>query len=712
MKMKRLLLLLGILLLSSLSLTTAQNKSLEWKEIASGVWRTEAGHPESYNLLTGLDIRPRTDAVNRMEKAELPFDKQEIQITQIDGKTYIRFPLTKDEKIYGLGLNFKTVEQQGRILRLHVDHYGGADNGRTHAPVPFFVSSRGYGAFINSARYIDCWIGTSVRTDDKNPPQARDRNTDSKWDAQPRSENMEFLVPAEGVELTVYSGKNILDVVRRFNLMNGGGVLPPKWGLGFWHRVPSLYSDKQVEEEVGQFEQRGFPLSVIGLEPGWMSRSYPCTYVWDSTRYPNPQTFVKYLNDRYIKTNLWMNPYIAPNTELSKALEPYVASHKVWNGTVPDYSMPEVKKLISTHLETNEVNIGVSGFKMDENDGFDNWLWPDAATFPSGHSAEQMRQTYGMLMQKMMADIYRQRNIRTYGLVRAGNAGMSSFPFVLYNDYYNHRDYITALINSSFIGVLWTPEVRSSATAEEWLRRMQTVCFAPIAMLDAWSDGTKPWTFPEVAKDVQDIARLRIQLIPYFYTSFADYAFEGISFVRAMNLEDGFMQEATVEKGTLDGTANPYALSTRKEMKDQYMVGPSLLVAPLFQGETKRTVVLPKGKWYDFFTGKYVGSGETITVEPGNGIPVYVKDGAIIPMMPAVTKLTGEKLPIEVRHYGEKGGTYSLYDDDGTTYNYEKGEYGRVQLNVVVKNGKKKLSVTMPKGKKLWSYTTFTLKKM
>jgi alpha-D-xyloside xylohydrolase len=241
---------------------------------------------------------------------------------------------------------------------------------------------------------------------------------------------------------------------------------------------------------------------------------------------------------------------------------------------------------------------------------------------------------------------------------------------------------------------------------------MQTVCFAPIAMLDAWSDGTKPWTFPEVAKDVQDIARLRIQLIPYFYTSFADYAFEGIPFVRAMNLEDGFMQEATVEKGTLDGTANPYALSTRKEMKDQYMVGPSLLVAPLFQGETKRTVVLPKGKWYDFFTGKYVGSGETITVEPGNGIPVYVKDGAIIPMMPAVTKLTGEKLPIEVRHYGEKGGTYSLYDDDGTTYNYEKGEYGRVQLNVVVKNGKKKLSVTMPKGKKLWSYTTFTLKNM
>ena len=93
-------------------------------------------------------------------------------------------------------------------------------------------------------------------------------------------------------------------------------------------------------------------------------------------------------------------------------------------------------------------------------------------------------------------ELYRKKNLRTYGLVRASNAGATSFPYVIYNDYYSHPDFITALINSSFIGVLWTPEVRGSATAEEWLRRMQTVCFSPLAMLNAWSDGTKPWSFP------------------------------------------------------------------------------------------------------------------------------------------------------------------------------------------------------------------------
>lgn len=690
----------------------AQTVQPAWNEVCSGVWRTSVGKPDTYNLLSELNIHPKTDAVNRMEKSELPIDMKDIKIELIDGKTYIRFPLKKNEKIYGLGLNFKTVDQRGRIMRLHVDHYGGADNGRNHAPVPFFVSSLGYGAFINAARYIDCWIGTSVRKDSKNPPTVRDRNTDKNWEAQPYSDNMEFLVPAEGVELTLYAGKTMLDVVRRFNLMNGGGVLPPKWGLGFWHRVPSLYTNKEVMNEVHQFEEKKFPLSVIGLEPGWMSRSYPCTYEWDKARFSQPETFVKEMDKHHIKTNLWINPYISPDGELYKKIEPYTSSHTVWCGIVPDYSMTEAQKIMKEHFEKYQLNMGVSGYKMDENDGYDSWLWPDVAHFPSGHTAEQMRQTYGMLMQKTTTDLYRSHNLRTYGLVRSGNAGMSSFPYVIYNDYYDHRDFITALINSSFIGVLWTPEVRASKNADEWLRRMQTVCFSPLAMLNAWADGTKPWSFPEVAKDVQEIAQLRMRLIPYLYTAFADYAMEGIPPIRAMNLEDGFMQEATMEKGELDATSNPYAMSTRREMKDQFMVGPSLLIAPLFAGETEREVVLPKGNWYDFFTGRYVGNGEVIRVKPGKDIPVFVKDGAIIPLIPAISKMDGNKQPVEIRHYGEASGSYSLYDDDGISYNYEKGEYARIQIHVDVRKGKKKGRVILPKKRQSWSYSDYTFRYM
>lgn len=709
-----------ILVICTLSIFSAckqplnNKEKIEWKEETAGVWNISIGTPEKVNLRSELNITPKLNAIEKMGKASLPISREDIHFEIVDGKTYLRFPLEKEEKIFGLGLNFKTVEQRGRIMRLHVDHYSGQDNGRTHAPVPFFISSRGYGAFINSARYIDAWVGSSVRKDSKHPPVIRDRNTDKNWEAQPYSDNLEFLIPAEGVELVLFAGPTMLDVVRRFNLYNGGGAMPPRWGLGFWHRVPSLFTDKEVSNEVAEFEKRGFPLSVIGLEPGWMSRSYPCTYEWDKNRFPNPEQFIQSMSNKHIQTNVWINPYVSPDGELYKKIEPYTGSHTVWCGIVPDYSMPAARKIMTDHFERHQLSKGISGYKMDENDGFDSWLWPDVASFPSGIPAEQMRQIYGSMMQSVTLEMFRKHNTRTYGLVRAGNAGTSSYPYVLYNDYYAHRDFITALINSSFIGVLWTPEVRSSGSGEEWLRRMQTACFSPLAQLNAWADGTKPWSFPEVEEEVRNIASLRMQLIPYLYTAFADYSFEGIPPVRAMNLEEGYQANYQTDKGQLDATDNPYAIAVRREVKDQFMVGPSLLVAPLFAGEKERKVILPKGKWYDFYTGSYVGEGEVITASPGlSRIPVYVKEGGIIPLWPAITQVKDEKLPLEIRHYGKISSSYQLYDDDGRSFNYEKGDFTRIILKVNVgKDGHKAGEAIIPEGAKVWSFSEYQFRDM
>jgi alpha-glucosidase (family GH31 glycosyl hydrolase) len=684
-----------LLLLSSTHFCFAQR--LQWNKVASGIWLAKAGDPDSLNFLTTSSAKPKLTSINAMPDVPFPLSEGEIFYTLVDGKTYLRFPLEKLEKIFGLGLNFKTVEQRGRIMRLHVDHYGGRDDGRTHAPVPFYVSSKGYGVFINSPTYIDVWVGTAVRKDSRNPPEVRDRNTDKSWEANPYSDNVEILVPARGTEVYIFGGPSMLNVVQRFNLFNGGGCLPPRWGLGFWHRTPTLYSDKDVAAEVAEFKKRNFPLSVIGLEPGWQSKSYPCTYQWDKQRFPQPTKFIADMNQQDVRVNVWLNPYVSPESDLYRPILPFTASHTVWTGVVPDYSLPQATARIASHFQKNLVDVGVSGYKIDENDGYDQWLWPDVTTFPSGHSAEQMRQLYGVMMQKMTVELYRKKNIRTYGLVRASNAGATSFPYVIYNDYYSHPDFITALVNSSFIGVLWTPEVRGSATAEEWLRRMQTVCFSPLAMLNAWSDGTKPWSFPEVEKQVFDVAWLRMQLVPYLYTSYAEYSFFGTPPIRAMNLEDGFASEAQAIRGELNSTENPYAIAVKKEIKDQFMVGSSLLVAPLFAGQKERTVVLPKGKWYNFYTGKLAGEGEVITVSGLDKIPVFVKDGAIIPMAqnPDLQPGPSVKVDLEIRHYGTKNGSYKLYDDDGITFNYENGAYTWRELTVVRRrDGKLSGSIT------------------
>ena len=670
---------LGICLMLVLSPLRAQ---IHWTLVEPGVWKGVVGAPEEYSLLSVSGKMPLKEGFTRLPAVTLPALADEITATLNDGKTYITIPLQRQEQLYGFGLNFKTVHQRGRILNLHVDHYGGKDDGRTHAPVPFYVSSCGYGILIDSARYLTVYAGSGSRKDSPDAPVAKDRNTDKTWSANPYSDAVSVLVPASGVEIYLFAGPQPMDVVRRYNLFCGGGTLPPRWGLGFTHRTPSLYTADQVKQEAEEFERRGYPLDFIGLEPGWQSKSYPCTFEWDKQRFPQPKAFVDEMKKRGIRINLWTNPYVSPESDIYEQMFPLSGSHTVWCGIVPDLAHEKGRRLWMDKLDKEHVGIGVSGYKVDEVDGYDRWLWPDVATFPSGVSAEQMRQTYGLWVQRTTTDLYHQRNQRTYGLVRASNAGASAYPYVIYNDYYSHPDFITALINSGFCGVLWTPEVRGSKTAEEWLRRFQTVVFSPMAMLNAWASGTKPWSFPEVAEQVKEYALLRMRMIPYWYTEFARYHFDGIPPFRAMNLEAGFSPSG-VEPVELQNTnanleTNPYLEAVSKEIKDQYMAGEYLLIAPLFAGQTQRKVVLPKGNWYDFYTGKYVGNGETITVSPGlDRIPVFVKDGAIIPLMEPLlhAPTAGQKMNLEIRHYGKADGFYRFYDDDGETYDYERGEY-------------------------------------
>lgn len=706
--------LLYILVFAAFSCTGQKDGPVQadWgNPVFPGIWKTQVGKPEKNNLLNAVDAQPRQVPLSARSTRDFPLDTSEIKIAVRNGKTFLRLPLDKGEQIFGLGLNFKTIDQRGRILRLHMDHYSNNDNGRTHAPVPFFVSTKGYGMLINSDRYIDVYVGTGVRVDSKNPPVVRDRNTDPNWEANPYSDNLEIVVPAQGVELVMFSGDNILDAVSRFNLYCGGGFIPPKWGLGFWHRTPTRYTDKQVQQEVTDYEKHDFPLNVVGLEPGWHSQAYPCSFEWDAERFPDVEGFISSMGSQDIKINLWGNPYIAPGTSLYEKMLPYSGTHTVWNGIVPDYTMSEPRKIFEEHIKVHQIDKGVSGYKIDEVDGFDSWLWPDAAEFPSGTDADRMRSIYGNLVMHTIDKVYRDRNQRTYGLVRAVNAGGVSFPYVIYNDNYSHRDFITALSTSSFIGVMWTPEVRGGNSSEDWLRRMQTTCFAPIAMVDAWASGTKPWSFPDVYKECKDVAYLRMQLLPYFYSTFSRYYLEGEPPFRAMNLVEGFDGRTQKIRTKLDDTKNPYETVQIREIKDQYMVGNDMLVAPFFEGQRSRSVVLPKGKWYDFYTGEPAGENEIIEVQGSyDRIPLFVRDGAIVPMVPAFrqTKEWMAGLPLEVRVYGTADGSFDLYDDDGESFEYEHGKYSIKRLKVT--DGQ--TSVEDVKSDGGWTYKEITWKFM
>ena len=225
--------------------------------------------------------------------------------------------------------------------------------------------------------------------------------------------------------------------------------------------------------------------------------------------------------------------------------------------------MAEARGIFQRHLRDRvlgQAPAALGGFKIDEVDGFDAWLWPDLAEFPSGHDGEQMRQTYGLFLQRLVLDMYRGLNQRTLGQVRGTNGGASSFPFVIYNDNYDFDEYITAVGNTGFAGVLWSPEVRGGQ-GEDMLRRIQAVCFSPLALFNGWATDTKLWTHAEVADDIRDAIQLRMRLLPYWYTAFAQYHYQGTPVVRPMPLVEGFSPPAGMD---------PNAITDVAEVKDQY----------------------------------------------------------------------------------------------------------------------------------------------
>ncbi|GGW46025.1 TIM-barrel domain-containing protein [Arenibacter certesii] len=538
--------------------------NLEWEKIMPGIWKASIGETQ----LNALDYAtaPKIEAIEKLGETSFPLNRESTQYLLGSSRASIRLPLDETEKIYGLGLEFEGINRRGNVYTLKVDHYGGVQ-GYTHAPVPFYISSKGYGVLINSSKRVKIHVGVGNRKDGKLPIPI-DRTTGKNWAARPLSDAVEASVEGKGMEIYVFGGRNLLEVVQRYNLFNGGGVLPPKWGLGFWHRMNTHSSANDVYKEIEDFKKYDFPLDVIGLEPGWQDFAYPCSFDWDKTRFPNPEEFVQTLLDKDIRVNLWENPYVAPTSTLYNDISPYTGSHTVWLGEVPDFTMEEAQKAILHHHQKNHIDIGVSGYKFDEVDGYDVWLWPDHATFPSGNDAVEMRQLYGLIMQEMFSDHFKKQNKRTYGLVRSSYTGASNKDFVLYSDYYGHEGFVTALVNSSLSGLLWTPEIRSAKSAEEWIRRFQTVSFSPMMQLNAWASSTKPWSFPEVTDMVRDVVELRQKLLPYLYTAFYEYNQKGIPPFRAMVLESGYRSSEQIKDGKLDDSKNPYAEQNRIEVTD------------------------------------------------------------------------------------------------------------------------------------------------
>ena len=578
--------------------------------------------------------------------------------------------IANDEEFFGFGLQFHSLAQRGKTKTLKVNADPSTDLGNSHAVVPFFLSTAGYGIFLDSHAYTHFDMGKAT------------------------PDRLFFQTPDPVLDYYFCYGPTFHDLLARYTQLTGRMAMPPKWGLGFWYRMKSDWKQDKAESVARAFREHDIPCDVIGLEPAWQTHAYSCSYLWNKGQFPDPAAFVAGMRDQHFHVNLWEHAYVHPSSPIHDPLQKAnaVGDKLVWGGLVPDFTRPEARALFGDLHQKEHIALGVDGYKLDECDGSDftgGWFFPDDARFPSGMTGAQMHNVFGLLYQRAFHAFFDRQNKRSYFLCRGMFAGAQADPSVIYSDWYGFKEYVRACANSGFSGILWCPEIRQTDNANEFVRRFQMVFFSPLAMINAWADGVTPWEKgPEVEKIFRQYADLRMQLTPYLYSAFWRMHEMGLPVIRALVMDS-------------PADRNTYGID------DEFLYGDSLLVAPVLSGDS-RSVYLPAGIWMDWWTGEVYAGGKSFSYPaPLDRLPLFVKAGAIVPMQPRsryANEQPVETLTLRVfapppgQPVSSESSRFTLYEDDGETLNYRKGSNVQTILSCTSAPDGLTLRTEAPKG--------------
>ena len=636
--------------------------------IFPGVARLTLGEPET---LTPVTLRQRPPAAASLGQwptnRDCPLDLSAIGGRRSARGFVLELPLDDEEELYGLGLQLQSFRQRERgrmghkkMLRVNSDPL--VDTGDSHAPAPFYVSTRGYSVLVDTARYATFYLGCAQhpRTATSSHGEAMAaRSSEQLYEQVGAGDeanwHVEVEVPAAaGADVYVFWGDDLLEAVQRYNLFSGGGCLPPRWGLGVWYRARTDADQNAALAMAQLLRASEMPCDVFGLEPGWQTRAYPCSFKW-SEKFPDPSALIGELNGAHYQVNLWEHAFVHDEAPFAGQIAPLSGDRTAFGGLVPDFSLPAARELfIEQHTQTH-LQLGVAGYKLDECDNSDfiprSWSFPETTQFPSGLDGEQMHSLLGTLYQATIEDAFLRREQPTYGLVRSAGALAAPYPFVLYSDLYAHREFLRGLVNAGFCGMLWTPEVREAQNTEDLVRRLQSVVCSPQALVNAWYIRHPPWRQPDKARNNADdlaedwplvealcrqVLELRMKLVPYLHAAFDVYRCTGLPPFRALVMD------------------YPDDLAART-IEDQWMMGDRLMVAPLVAGQSGRSVYLPSGDWRCFWSGRKFEGARTVEVKYGlEQFPLFVRDNCVLPLAaPTLHTRDARSREITARVYGD-----------------------------------------------------------
>ena len=517
---------------------------------------------------------------------------------------------------------------------------------------------------------------------------------------------------ADGEDYYFVYGPALDTVIAGFRQLTGRASLMPEWAFGLWQSRQRYETAQQSLDVVDEFRRRAIPFDNIVQDwQYWHSNDWG-SHRFDPVRFPDPDGWLKALHDRHahVMISVWGKFYTGTTNfdALQKAgflYQPNLQEGLIdWIGfpyTFYDAFNPGARKLFWSQINTGLFRKGIDAWWMDATEpdltpspptleGQRSHLMPTAA----GTASRELN-GYALLNSK---GVYEgQRSVapdqRVFILTRSGFAGIQRYATATWSGdttatWTGLAKQIPAGLGFCVSGMpYWTMDIggytmdtRFSATnqtpkaTEEWrelnTRWFQFGTFCPLTRLHGELKPREPWTFGgddhPAYQTIVKFDRLRYRLLPYLY-----------SLAGAMTQDAGTMMRPLVMDFSSDTKA--------REIVDEYMFGPTLLVAPVTTYQARsRNVYLPStaGDWYDFWTGTSTPGGQTIDAPaPYDSLPLYVRAGSIIPFGPDL-QYTGEKPadPITLYVYAGADGAFTLYEDDGLTYGYEKGAFARIPI--------------------------------
>ena len=385
--------------------------------VEAGIQHMVFGNPDKLTPYYFCENKPLSEELAALPKGSIPFNLNDISITVNERGVIVEIPLNDSEQLYGLGMQIGSFNQRGLKKRPIVNDNPLNDLGYTHGPTTFYLSNKGYGILINTARYTTFYFGTTNKLNNGSSTTPADRNSVEKLYESKGSTSKYVTVDipgAKGIDVFVFNGPDIKTALQRYNLFSGGGALPPMWGLGVKYRVKSEFNQSQVDAMAKYFRDRHIPCDVLGLEPKWQTAAYSCSYVWNEKLFPTHNQFIDSMLKMGFHLNLWEHAFTSPQSPLFNTLKNKAGNYTVWNGLVPDFADSSARNLFAGYHQKTFVENGIAGFKLDECDnsnlaeGKSTWSFPELSHFPSGINGEQMHQLFGLLYQKTIYSIYKE----------------------------------------------------------------------------------------------------------------------------------------------------------------------------------------------------------------------------------------------------------------------------------------------------------------